>query len=161
MATGERVELHTDVPTAAWPEFLGTRRLQSAGDLGNRMLTALAGAGEPCMILGSDAPGLPLAYLKRLLAAASDVALGPADDGGYYAILAHRTHPAMFAGVEWSTAQTLAQTRAAVEQCGLSIELGDPWFDVDTPDDFTRLLQSPTLPPHTANFLRRSAPRGI
>ena len=30
------------------------------------------------------------------------VALGPAEDGGYYAICCRRTHPAMFAGVAWA-----------------------------------------------------------
>ena len=137
---GERAELHTDVETEAWRNVDVPRRLQVAGDLGARMLAAL-----PALILGSDAPSLPASHLGELIATPGDVVLGPAEDGGYWAILARRTHPHMFEGVEWSTARTREQTIAACRACGLSVSLGLEWFDVDEPAGLRRLALRPDL----------------
>ena len=156
------VELHTDIPTDAWSELGVPRRLQVAGDLGCRMLHALEtslGEGRPrAMILGADIPALPPGRIERLLAAPSDVALGPTADGGYYAIACRRTQAGMFDGVAWSTDGALAQTVAACERCGLSVELGEPWFDVDHPADVERLARLSDIPAHTRAWLVRNAP---
>jgi hypothetical protein len=137
------VELSTDAPTETWREFPVARSLQVAGQLGERIYAALAGAlaaGRPrALILGSDSPGLPAAHLRALLASAADAALGPVEDGGFYAIACRNTAPAMFAGVRWSTGDTLRDTVRALEKCGLTVELGPPWFDVDRPEDLARL----------------------
>jgi rSAM/selenodomain-associated transferase 1 len=132
-------ELHTDQPCGDWAAFSIPRAVQAIGDLGERMLAVLQSRPLPVMIVGSDAPTLPLDHLRALLAAQADVALGPARDGGYYAILCRRAHPRMFDDVPWSTGETLDRTRAAALACGLSVELGPSWFDVDTLDDL-RLL---------------------
>lgn len=136
------VELHTDLPTSAWPE-IHPRRLQSSGDLGTRMLGALtaglAAGFMPCLILGSDAPGLPRTHLAQLLEQTADVALGPTEDGGYYAISCRRVAPRMFEGVRWSAAGTLEDTVRASQSCGLRVETGPPWFDIDVPADLERL----------------------
>ena len=71
---------------------------------------ALAAGRPQAMIVGSDVPTLPAGHLSRLLRAKVDVALGPAVDGGYYAIACRKTHPRMFAGVEWSGARALHDT---------------------------------------------------
>lgn len=151
------VELHTDVPTSAWPGFKGARRLQSAGDLGHRLLTALQGAleaGSPlALILGSDSPGLPPGHIERLLACPGDLRLGPAADGGYYAIAARRVHPAMFDGVRWSSPDTLAGTVRAARAAGLSADTGDPWFDIDEPASLARLRDLTGLGPGTTAWL--------
>ncbi len=156
------VELHTDAATDDWSDINVARALQTGGNLGDRMFHAMARAlrgGHPrAMIVGSDAPTLPAAHLERLLAAEADVALGPADDGGYYAISCRRTHPRMFDGVEWSGPKALRDTMRAVKACTLTVELGEPWFDVDTPEDLARLARSPELPSHTeAWFLRHAS----
>ncbi len=136
------VELSTDEPTQAWREFPVARSVQVPGGLGERIYAALEhalAAGRPkALILGSDSPGLPAAHLRALLASPADVSLGPADDGGFYAIACARIAPAMFEGVRWSTAATLSDTVRAVAGCGLSVELGPAWFDVDRPEDLTR-----------------------
>lgn len=135
-----RVELHSDVETDAWPEFTGARRLQGAGDLGARLIQALGDKTAPVvMVVGSDAPTLPVEYLQELLASHRDVALGPAEDGGYYAIAARKTHPDMFANVRWSTEYALRDTVAACESAGLTVGLGRTWWDVDEPADLARL----------------------
>jgi rSAM/selenodomain-associated transferase 1 len=133
------LELHTDDATTAWPEFRGIRRVQVPGDLGARMLAAME--GRHAMIVGSDAPAIPAAHLRLLLTARSDVALGPADDGGYYAIACRRTHPEMFAGVEWSSGRECRQTADACHEAGLSVELGASWFDIDDEEDLRRAIR--------------------
>lgn len=151
------VELHTDVPTVAWPRFVGTRRLQSEGDLGRRLFTALQGAlqeGSPlALILGSDSPGLPPGHIERLLACPDDLRLGPAADGGFYAIAARRVSPAMFAGVRWSSPYTLADTLSSARAAGLSADTGDPWFDIDEPASLARLHELTGLGPRTSAWL--------
>ncbi|MEZ5352282.1 MAG: TIGR04282 family arsenosugar biosynthesis glycosyltransferase [Bryobacteraceae bacterium] len=136
-----RVELHTDAETEAWRDAKVDRALQVPGDLGDRMLAALRSRPAPVMIVGSDAPTLPADHLRGLLGLLreADVALGPTEDGGYYAIACRRTEVRMFAGVEWSTDRTLAQTVASCEACGLTVALGERWFDVDTPADLARI----------------------
>lgn len=151
------VELHTDTSTDAWSDLPVARNLQAPGGLGERMLHAITtalDAGRPrVMIVGSDSPTLPASHLRALLASSADVALGPVADGGYYAISCRKAHPRMFDGVRFSTANTLQDTAQSVEAPGLTVILGDTWFDVDTPDDLDRLALSPELPPHTARFL--------
>ena len=130
------VELWTDAPTAQW----GEGGLQCEGDLGTKMLDALRSRPTPVMIVGSDAPDVPVEFLSELLRLECDVALGPATDGGFYAIACRRTHADMFARVEWSTAQTRSRTVAACEACGLTVALGREWRDIDTPEDLKRYL---------------------
>jgi len=134
------LELHTDIATDAWPEITVARKVQVEGDLGRKILAALE--DRHVMIVGSDAPTLPRGHLENLLTSKADVALGPTEDGGYYAIACRRAHPAMFDGVEWSTGRTLVQTAAAARACGLSVEIGRQWFDVDSPADLERLYAS-------------------
>ena len=137
------VELSTDEPTQAWSEFEVARSVQCSGQLGERIYSALEkalAAGRPkALILGSDSPGLPAAHVRALLASPADACLGPVEDGGFYAIACGRTDPAMFEGVRWSTASTLSDTVRALANFGLSVELGPAWFDVDRPEDLTRL----------------------
>jgi glycosyltransferase A (GT-A) superfamily protein (DUF2064 family) len=158
------VELSTDVETDAWSDLAVARSVQAPGDLGARLLAALDAAfardARPVLILGSDSPALPASHLDSLLALvadaaevpravdvpfaadvplAADVALGPAVDGGFWGILCRRAHPALFEGVEWSSARTLATARAAAERAGLTVALGPEWYDVDEPADLARL----------------------
>ena len=153
------LELHSDAPVADWGPKGWIMRLQHEGDLGLKMLQALSGAlargHERAMIAGSDAPTLPVAHLRALLACEADVALGRAEDGGYYAIACRRAHPEMFRDVAWSGTNALDETVAACGRCGLSVEIGPRWWDVDTPEDLERLAQSPDMPAHTAAWFRK------
>jgi hypothetical protein len=137
------VELSIDEPTEAWAEFSARRTVQASGNLGERMYAALKAAlaaGRPkVMILGSDSPGLPASHIQSLIESRADLALGPTEDGGFYAIACSRTDPAMFDAVHWSTSSALQDTLEASRCCGLSVELGPAWFDVDRPDDLARL----------------------
>jgi hypothetical protein len=137
------VELHTDIPCDDWTGFPVTRFLQVEGDLGAKMLSALEAAlvaGRPsALLLGSDIPSIPAEHIHRMLDSESDIGLGPAEDGGYWGILARRTHAAMFQGVQWSGSLALEQTRAACLACGLSVTLGPTWYDIDEPEGLQRL----------------------
>jgi glycosyltransferase A (GT-A) superfamily protein (DUF2064 family) len=137
------VELSTDESTEAWLEFSGRRTVQASGDLGERMYAALrsglAGGHRKVMIMGSDSPGLPPSHIQALAASPADVALGPTEDGGFYAIACGRTDPGMFEAVHWSTGSALEDTIHASRACGLTVELGPSWFDVDRPEDLARL----------------------
>lgn len=155
------LELHTDEDTDAWSSLEVTRRRQAPGDLGTRMYEALrgaiaSGAGQ-VLIAGSDAPAVPLPHLRALIESPAQVALGAAQDGGYYAIAARDTSPGMFDGVNWSGPRALAETVANLDRHGLSYEIGPEWFDVDTPADLLRLARLPQLPPYTAAWLRDNA----
>ncbi|MBI3665388.1 MAG: DUF2064 domain-containing protein [Acidobacteria bacterium] len=129
--------------------------------MGRRMLRCFeemqAAGHAPLLILGSDSPALSLASLVLWteLLARSPALLGPAEDGGYYAIGCRAPHPLMFRGVEWSSPHTRAQTEATLIRCGLSPAYLPMSYDVDTPEDLARLASETTLPPNTAEWLRR------
>jgi rSAM/selenodomain-associated transferase 1 len=137
------IELHTDEPTTAWDAWPYPRRLQACGPLQLKLFHALSTAlraGHPsALVAGSDAPSLPVAYLRDLVESATDVSFGPCEDGGYYAIAARRTEERMFEGVQWSTRETLEQNERACRLCGLSVWRGRSWFDIDEPEDLGRM----------------------
>lgn len=154
------LELHTDVPTDVWAAAGVPQALQCEGDLGLKMFKALREAfnagRDRAMVVGSDAPGLPREHLKLLLAFDEDVALGPTEDGGYYAVACRRIHPKMFDQVAWSTREARVQTIRAAERAGLTVGLGRPWFDVDTPEDLERMRCMAGLGRHTARMVGAS-----
>lgn len=143
----------------------GTRLLPVSGaDIGEcleRSLADLLGLGyRRVLALNADGPSLPVAYLREAVAAlaASDVVLGPGEDGGYYLVGLTHLHAPLFRGIIWSTDQVLAQTVERAQCLGLRIHLLPPWYDIDTPADARRLARElPTLPPdrlpHTRAFL--------
>jgi hypothetical protein len=145
-----RIELHTDIQTDAWRRPEVAFRTQISGDLGSRMLHALG--GKWACIVGSDAPTLPVSHIEALIESSADVALGPCEDGGYYAISCRRTHPEMFRDVEWSSERALEQTEESARRCGLSVERGPGWYDVDRPEDLRRLRIEANLPQHTRRW---------
>ncbi|MCK4899822.1 MAG: DUF2064 domain-containing protein, partial [Anaerolineales bacterium] len=89
---------------------------------------------------------------------ASDLVLGPGEDGGYYLIGVKQLHENIFNHIEWSTPRVLAQSLARAEDARLSTTLLPYWYDVDTADDIQRLqeeidLISPDRLIHTRRYL--------
>ena len=128
--------------------FSGVPGLRQEGDdLGERLFRTLAAAAaEVPMVaaLGSDHPTLPLEVVHdafERLEAGADVALGPAEDGGYYliALRAAAVVPRLFDGIAWSTDRVFPETLARCRELGLRVELLPRASDVDTPDDLRRL----------------------
>jgi len=117
---------------------------QAAGDLGRRLEQAFAGAfaagAETILVIGSDCVELDGAILAEAgqALAERDVVLGPSEDGGYYLIGLQAPHPELFAGIDWSTRQVLAQTLARAEMAGLRVHLLPKLWDVDTEEDWRR-----------------------
>lgn len=122
-------------------------RLQSQGDLGQRMRAAFeemfANGCELCCIIGSDAPDLPLLYILeayQLLATPyTDVVFGPCRDGGYYLLGLRRVWPQLFTNIPWSSAAVLEQSLAAVRESGLTATLLPEWEDIDSVEDLHAL----------------------
>lgn len=116
---------------------------QEGVDLGMRMEHALDSAfdtgAERAVILGTDAPSLPLTTIDDALArlAEADVVLGPSVDGGYYLVgvtaqAFDDAAPGLFRGIAWSTGSVLAQSVEALAT-SLSLALLPAWYDVDGP----------------------------
>ncbi len=146
------VELWCD-PAVDRPAFVAWRdrydlalHPQRGADLGVRMhgaLTAALARGAPALLVGTDCPGLDVAYLARAAAmlARNDAVLGPADDGGYVLIGMTRDLD-LFSGIAWSTATVIADTRARLATLGATFaELPSLW-DVDTPADLARYREA-------------------
>jgi len=160
LARETRLFLYVDWEHQKWRALAGSsNRLQKGADLGERMLRCFeemqAAGHQPLLILGSDSPALApdtIAPWVELLGRHSAL-LGPAEDGGYYAIGCRAPHPRMFEGVEWSGAQTLAQTEAALERCGMPPGYLPLHYDVDVPADLERLRREPSLGRHTRRWL--------
>ncbi len=138
---------------------------QAGSDLGDRLhrLSAiLLERGHPAAILiDSDTPTLPTAYLvdavTRLTDEATELVLGPAEDGGYYLIGLRRPCRALFDGIPWSGPAVLNETLRRASAKGLRVSMLPSWFDVDTPDDLIRLRRDlakngNALAPHTRRF---------
>ncbi len=118
---------------------------QVGDDLGERMATTLRGklqAGfKHVVFIGSDAPNLPLEYLRKAFEALQsvDVVLGPAADGGYYLLGCRRMHPNLFQTMPWGTERLLKVTRQRIKGSRISHQELPSWYDVDTPADVARL----------------------
>ena len=136
---------------------------QIDGNLGARMAQALeaalvdgkqAAGKQAAVIIGTDSPQLSREYIADALGRltrpdAPRVILGPCADGGYVLVgVSGKVPPALFAGIPWSSPNTLAATEAALRTHGVSYELLETTFDVDTAAD---------LPVLTAEIQRRQA----
>ena len=112
-------------------------------------------AADVVAAIGSDHPTVPLARVHEAferIEAGADVAIGPAEDGGYYliAICARALAPRLFADIAWSTAEVLPTTLERCRELGLAVELLDLGSDVDTPEDLARLGRELAASPELA-----------
>jgi rSAM/selenodomain-associated transferase 1 len=138
---------------------------QHPGDLGDRMLDALerlTPLHQGVVILGSDCPTVPLAFLHEATKRArAGLVLGPAVDGGYYLIGAPRPVPELFSEMPWSGPAVLAETMNRVSRSGEPLHLLPFWYDVDDAEALALLrAHLGMLPPEVAPATR-AALRGI
>ena len=139
------IEPEEQLPEPFWPG-VGSLRQEGAG-LGDRLYGALAAAARQSRVvaaLGSDHPTVDVELVESAFAAVedgADVALGPAEDGGYYliALAAGAVRRRLFEDVPWSTSGVLTATLERCGQLGLAVELLPVAEDVDTPADLARL----------------------
>ncbi len=158
------IRLYSDVEWPGFVEFAGAERvrLQQGRDLGEKMFHCFEElhqrGHDRIVIIGSDSPTLPTEHIERGFEVLheTDAVLGPAEDGGYYAVGCHRPRADMFEDIAWSSRETLIQTEAAFLRVGLQSLRLPPWYDVDTVRDLARLAVDPLLRGHTKNWLERN-----
>lgn len=162
LPSGWPVEIHF-APTAARTDFaawLGPGYVyfpQIEGDLGLRLRFATAAAferGHPgAILIGGDCPALDASDLKRAahcLASGTDVAIGPASDGGYYLLGLRAVAEALlvFEDVPWSTERVAQVTIERVKALGLRLTQLEEKEDVDDLASYRRAVTAGRLPEH-------------
>lgn len=124
--------------------------VQRGDDLGARerqLFEDLFAAGfTRVVIVGSDLPTLPAAYVAEALARSrpAAVTLGRAADGGYYLIGLHAPEPGaavpdLFTDIRWGSPAAFDDTVRAAARAGMSVERLPAWYDVDDEDGLARL----------------------
>ena len=116
---------------------------QGAGDLGARLTAAWSHVDGPCIQIGMDTPQVTAALLDdaldRLRSHHVDAVLGPAADGGWWALGLTEPVPGAFDGVPMSAPDTGACQLARLRALGLRVGMLPELTDVDRPDDLDRV----------------------
>ena len=139
-AVGLPVEVHiTGASARRFARWLGEDVVfvdQGEGDLGSR----LARVAPPAVIVGADIPDLAVAHLRTAAdaVAAGRIALGPAEDGGYYLIGLPAPADDLFDAMPWGTDQVLAETLARLDARRIAPVLLPELADLDRPEDLAR-----------------------
>lgn len=111
---------------------------QPAGGLGARLVAAFAAAPRrlPAVLVGMDTPQLCPGDLAEVDLDTCDACLGPASDGGYWAIgfADPSTAAAAITGIPMSTSRTGADQVHRLRALGLRVQLLGVRTDVDTID---------------------------
>jgi rSAM/selenodomain-associated transferase 1 len=122
-------------------------RPQRGGPLDERIAHALVDAWHemrlPVLLVGMDTPQVTAAVLDRavdrLLRDGTDAVLGPAADGGYWAIGVRHPRAEHVVSVPMSRSDTGARQLARLEACGLRVGLLETRRDVDLQADVDRV----------------------
>lgn len=115
---------------------------QGGGSLDARIIRAFdeafAAGARRVVVIGSDCPEVSSADIDEAwrLLRQQDVVLGPATDGGYWAIGLAARHPELFADIPWSTSRVLEATLEKVRAAGLRHACLRTLGDIDTPADW-------------------------
>lgn len=107
---------------------------QRCGGLDGRLAGAFEDLGGPTLIVGMDTPQLTPELLERGLTLLEhhDAVLGPAADGGYWAIGLRHPEPLALLGVPMSSPRTFAAQQARLRALGLRTAGLPALRDVDT-----------------------------
>jgi uncharacterized protein len=127
----------------SWLGFHRTYIPQQGDSLGDRMAHAFRTSFtldyQQVLIVGSDSPDLPSAYLLEALDALQQdkTVIGPSEDGGYYTLgfTPNTFCPDVFQDIPWSTSQVYLLTIEKLKHNALSIQILPTWSDIDTLDD--------------------------
>ncbi len=118
----------------------GFRTIPQRGDgLDERLAAAFDDVGGPALLIGMDTPqvtpSLLADALEQLRAPGTDAVIGPAFDGGYWAIGLREPAPELLRGVPMSRSDTFAAQLARLRSCGRQVRHLAPLRDVDRIDD--------------------------
>ncbi len=111
---------------------------QVGGGLDLRLAAAFELASGPTLLVGMDTPQITPSLLRsglHLLGHGADALLGPATDGGYWAVGMRRPDPQAFPGVPMSVDETGSEQLRRLLALGLDVTLLPELRDVDQPDD--------------------------
>jgi rSAM/selenodomain-associated transferase 1 len=112
---------------------------QRGRGLDERLEASFEDAGTPALVIGGDTPQVTPELLSRALAALNrpgiDAVLGPAEDGGYWALGLRHPVPHAVTGVPMSHPLTLLAQRTRLQALGLSVAELPLLRDVDTIED--------------------------
>jgi uncharacterized protein len=120
---------------------------QGQGDLGARMQRqferAFAQGTERALVIGTDAPALDAAMLRRAADALTDcdAVFVPAMDGGYALIGLRRLLPTLFSAMPWSTGAVMATTRERLAQAAWQHTELPAVHDIDEAADLMHVPQ--------------------
>jgi uncharacterized protein len=123
---------------------------QGHGTLDRRLAhtwSQIAGRG-PALLIGMDTPQVSAADLNRAMAELDDdrvdAVLGPATDGGWWALGMRRPRPEAVLGVPTSLPDTGTRQAARLAALGLRTRPLEPQTDIDTwPDAVAVAMQAP------------------
>ncbi|WP_086722993.1 TIGR04282 family arsenosugar biosynthesis glycosyltransferase [Streptomyces carpinensis] len=107
---------------------------QCTGGLDERLAAAFAGCTGPALLIGMDTPQVTPELLTVDLASC-DACIGPAEDGGFWALGLAEPDPSLLRGVPMSTAVTGAVQRERLVAAGLRVRDLPRLRDVDTAAD--------------------------
>ena len=112
---------------------------QRGAGLDERLASAFADVAETALLIGMDTPqvtpALLAAGLRALMRPGTDAVLGPALDGGYWAVGLRRSRRELFLGVPMSSPSTFDAQLARLRGAGLRVRLLPPLRDVDLIED--------------------------
>ncbi|MDQ1435144.1 MAG: uncharacterized protein QOF59_1960 [Actinomycetota bacterium] len=138
--------LALDGPPGDWvPE--GFTVVPQIGDgLDQRLAHAFTAVCGPALLIGMDTPQVSVDQVasatRVLLSPSVDAVLGPAVDGGWWAIGLRHADPRVFVGVPMSTDHTYRDQRRRLGELGLRTATLDCLRDVDTFADASAVARS-------------------
>ena len=106
---------------------------QGAGGLDERIAAAIDACAGPTLVLGMDTPQLTEAHLPSLAdwPHRVDAWLGPASDGGFWALALREPRGQVVRGVPMSRDDTGPRQRESLEAAGLRVGLLEEVSDID------------------------------
>lgn len=122
---------------------------QSAGDLGDRMASAISRRfdlrANRVVLVGIDCPEINSTIVEQAfdLLGHTDVVFGPNCNGGYYLVGVRRPLPLLFAGLPWGSDTILRLSLERASSLGASVALLDERRDIDTADDWRAFAREP------------------
>jgi rSAM/selenodomain-associated transferase 1 len=127
--------LALDGPVGEWIPAGVEVIVQRGRGLDERLAHAFADVGEPALLVGMDTPQVTATELAgglgALMTPGMDAVLGPAPDGGYWAIGLRAPRTDAFLGVPMSNPHTGRAQLARLHALGLRVELLPALRDVD------------------------------
>lgn len=117
-------------------------RLQKGVSLGDRMWRAyleVYDSTRNVLFLGADSPSVPLGFLRQAFELMSQVpaVIGPARDGGYYAVGLSSPRHELFSDIPWGTPKVLETTLSRLPRS--DYRLLPQWYDIDNQEDLRTL----------------------